>query len=76
MFINYLYRVNQAFVIAAPLAWFAMHSWLEDFAYRIGIGWGTFVVSIGVSFLIAAVTISYKSISAALMPPVKSLRTE
>jgi ABC-type antimicrobial peptide transport system permease subunit len=73
---EFIALIGLAFVIAAPLAWFAMHSWLESFAYRIGIGWGTFVLSIGVSFLIAAVTISYKSISAALMPPVKSLRTE
>jgi putative ABC transport system permease protein len=65
-----------AFVIAAPLAWLAMHSWLESFAYRIGIGWGIFALSIGASFLIAAFTISYKSIAAALTNPVKSLRSE
>jgi ABC-type antimicrobial peptide transport system permease subunit len=65
-----------AFIVAAPLAWLGMNNWLGNFAYRIGIGWGTFVLSIGVSFLIAAVTISYKSISAALIPPVRSLRTE
>ena len=73
---EFIALIGLAFVIAAPLAWFAMHSWLENFAYRIGIGWGTFVLSIGVSFLIAAVTISYKSISAALMPPVKSLQIQ
>jgi putative ABC transport system permease protein len=65
-----------AFVIAAPVAWFTMQGWLESFAYRIGIGWGTFLLSIGASFLIAAITISYKSIAAALTPPVKSLRSE
>jgi len=73
---EFIALIGLAFVISAPLAWFVMHSWLENFAYRISIGWGTFFLSIGVSFLIAAVTISYKSISAALMPPVKSLRTE
>jgi len=58
------------------VAWLAMHSWLEDFAYRIDIGWATFVVSLTVSFIIAAVTISYKSIAAAVANPVRSLRTE
>ena len=53
-----------------------MHSWLANFAYRIGVGWGTFLISIGASFLIAAFTISYKSIAAALSNPVRSLRAE
>jgi hypothetical protein len=65
-----------AFVVAAPLAWLAMTNWLGNFAYRIGIGWGTFVVSLSASFIIAACTISYKSIAAAMVNPVKSLRTE
>ena len=65
-----------AFLVAAPLAWLAMHNWLENFAYRIGIGWGTFVLSLLVSFVIAAFTISYKSIAAAIANPVKSLRAE
>ena len=65
-----------AFLIAGPVAWLVMHRWLEGFAYRIGIGWGTFVLSVAASFLIAGVTISYESIKAAIVPPVKSLRTE
>lgn len=65
-----------AFLIAGPVAWLVMHSWLENFAYRIGIGWGTFLLSIVVSFLIAGITISYESVKAAFVPPVKSLRTE
>jgi putative ABC transport system permease protein len=73
---EFIVLIALAFVIAAPVAWIAMHSWLESFAYRIGIGWGTFVLSIGASFLIAAFTISYKSIAAALTAPVKSLRSE
>lgn len=65
-----------AFLIAGPVAWLIMHRWLENFAYRIGIGWGTFLLSVAASFLIAGVTISYESIKAAIVPPVKSLRTE
>ncbi len=65
-----------AFLIAGPVAWLVMHSWLENFAYRIGIGWGTFILSIAASFLIAGITISYESIKAAIVPPVRSLRTE
>ena len=52
------------------------HNWLDNFAYRIGIGWGTFFVSLAVSFVIAAFTISYKSIMAAVANPVRSLRAE
>ncbi|MBS1605512.1 MAG: FtsX-like permease family protein, partial [Bacteroidetes bacterium] len=65
-----------AFIVSAPLAWLAMHSWLTNFAYRIDIGWGTFVAAAGTSFLIAAITISYKSVAAALANPVQSLRSE
>lgn len=73
---EFIWLILVAFVIAAPLAWLTMHSWLADFAYRIGIGWETFLVSIGASFLIAAFTISYKTIVAAMANPVRSLRTE
>ncbi|HTR28428.1 MAG TPA: ABC transporter permease [Puia sp.] len=73
---EFIVLILLAFVVAAPVAWLAMHSWLEGFAYRIGIGWGTFVVSLAASFVIAACTISYKSIAAAVANPVRSLRTE
>ncbi|HWB92698.1 MAG TPA: ABC transporter permease [Puia sp.] len=65
-----------AFIVSAPLAWLAMHSWLANFAYRIDIGWETFVAAAATSFLIAAITISYKSIKAAFANPVRSLRSE
>jgi ABC-type antimicrobial peptide transport system permease subunit len=73
---EFIWLILLAFVISGPLAWLAMHSWLNNFAYRIGIGWETFLVSICTSFLIAAFTISYKSVTAALANPVRSLRTE
>jgi len=65
-----------AFVIAAPLAWLAMHRWLQDFAYRIPISPWIFLLAIGGSFIIAAVTVGYRSLRSAFANPVKSLRTE
>ncbi|HVS95746.1 MAG TPA: ABC transporter permease [Puia sp.] len=73
---EFIWLIGLAFVISAPLAWLAMHSWLNNFAYRIDMGWGTFLVSIGASFLIAALTIFYKSMAAAVANPIRSLRTE
>ena len=73
---EFIWLILLAFLFAGPVAWLAMHSWLDNFAYRIGIGWGTFLFSICASFLIAAFTISYKSIAAALANPIRSLRTE
>ncbi|MBS1663999.1 MAG: ABC transporter permease [Bacteroidetes bacterium] len=73
---EFIWLILLAFIVSAPVAWMVMHSWLDSFAYRIGIGWETFLVSIGASLLIAAFTISYKTITAALMNPVQSLRME
>ncbi len=63
-------------VIALPLAWYVMHRWLEGFAYRIGVDWQIFVLVPVVSVLIALLTISIQSVKAALINPVKNLRTE
>ena len=73
---EFIFLILAAFVVAAPVAWLVMHSWLNDFAYRIDIGWMTFAISLAVSFVIAAITISYKTAAAAMANPVKSLRTE
>jgi ABC-type antimicrobial peptide transport system permease subunit len=65
-----------AFVLAAPLAWWIMNNWLETFAYRIQIGPGIFVSTILITFMVAVIAVGYKSIVAALMNPVNSLRSE
>jgi ABC-type antimicrobial peptide transport system permease subunit len=65
-----------AFLVAAPVAYYVMHKWLESFAYQVNIGPGIFMVAIASSFFIAAATIAYQAVKAALANPVKSLRTE
>jgi len=73
---DFLKLVLISFFIAAPLSWFFMHQWLEDFAYRINISWWVFVVAGVTAVLIALFTISFQAVRAAITNPVKSLRTE
>ena len=65
-----------AFVIAVPLAWYGMHKWLQDYPYRINIGWGIFFVAGIIAIAIALTTVSFQAIRAAVANPAKSLRTE
>jgi predicted permease len=65
-----------AIVISSPLGWYTMHRWLENFAYKVSIEWWVFVVAGLLAVVIALLTISFQSIKAALMNPVKSLRSE
>ena len=74
--LDFVKLVFIASVIAFPLAWWAMHKWLQDFVYRINIVWWVFVVAAVIALLIALVTISYQAIRAAVANPVKSLRSE
>jgi putative ABC transport system permease protein len=73
---DFLKLVLIAAVIAFPVAWFSMNTWLRDFAYRISIQWWVLVVAGVIAGLIAFATISFQAIRAATVNPVKSLRTE
>jgi putative ABC transport system permease protein len=73
---DFLKLVLIAAVIAFPIAWYAMHNWLEDFAYRINIPWWIFLLAGILAAVVALFTISFQAIKAALANPVKSLRTE
>lgn len=73
---DFLKLVLIAFVIACPFAWIVMNNWLEDFAYRIHLGAGTFVLAGGIAIVIAFAAVSIQSIAAAMTNPVRSLRSE
>ncbi len=73
---DFLKLVFIAIAIAIPLAWYAMNNWLQDFAYKIAIGWQVFLLSGCIATLIAVITISFQSIKASLANPIQSLRTE
>jgi putative ABC transport system permease protein len=73
---DFLKLVIIASIIAIPFAWWLMSKWLQDFAYRITIGWWVFIAAAAIALLIAVVTVSSQAIRAAIANPVKSLRTE
>jgi putative ABC transport system permease protein len=74
--VNFLKLVVIAILIASPIAWWAMHSWLQNFAYRITVSWWMFALAGAAAIFIALVTISFQSIKAATANPVKSLKSE
>jgi len=73
---DFLLLVGIAFLISVPVTWWAMHNWLQDFAYRINIKWWVFILAGLVAILISIVTISFQAVKAAITNPVKSLRSE
>ncbi|MGB8191122.1 MAG: ABC transporter permease [Chitinophagaceae bacterium] len=73
---DFLKLVMIALVIASPLAWYFMNSWLQDYAYRVNISWWIFIAAGLLAVLITLVTIGFQAIKAAVANPVKSLRTE
>ncbi|WP_375447162.1 ABC transporter permease [uncultured Fibrella sp.] len=73
---DFLKPVLVGLVIASPIAWYAMNNWLADFAYKIDIEWWVFALSGTLAIGIALLTVSFQSLKAALVNPVKSLRTE
>ena len=74
--IDFLKLVGIAFLIAAPIAWYFVNGWLENFAYRLGIQWWVFllvgILAVGIAF----VTVGLQSLKAALSDPVESIRAE
>lgn len=73
---EFILLIAIAFAIATPLSWYFMHQWLQDYAYRINIGWWIFLIAGTTAILIALITISFQAIKAAIANPVKSLRSE
>jgi putative ABC transport system permease protein len=73
---EFLSLVGIAFLFASPIAWYTMHKWLQDFAYRIGIGWWIFALAGMGALAIALLTVSFQAIRAAMANPVRSLRSE
>jgi len=68
--------VGFAFVIAVPVSWYAMHQWLQAFAYKTDMSWWVFALAGITALLIALATVSWQSFQAAIANPVKSLRNE
>lgn len=73
---DFVMQVAVAFVLAAPIGWYFMHRWLQTFAYRTEISIWIFVVSGLAAISITLLTVSFQSVRAALMNPVKSLKSE
>jgi putative ABC transport system permease protein len=73
---NFLQLIGIAILIAIPLAWWAGNKWLQDFAYRIPVQAYIFIIVALITVLLALCTVSYHSVKASLMNPVKSLRSE
>jgi putative ABC transport system permease protein len=74
--VDFLILVIVAVVIASPVAWYFMNRWLQDFAYRVNIGWSVFVIAAIAAIFVALITVSFQAIRAAIANPIKSLRTE
>jgi putative ABC transport system permease protein len=73
---DFIKLVVFALIIAAPLSWYFMNKWLQDFAYRISIDWWVFIAAGALAIIVAFVTIGSQAVKAGIANPVKSLRTE
>ena len=73
---EFLRLVTISFVIASPIAWLVMHSWLAGYQYRIAIEWWVFALTGLLSLFIALATVSFQAVRAALANPIRNLRTE
>jgi putative ABC transport system permease protein len=73
---EFIVLVVISLLVAVPVAWYAMHQWLQQYEYRSAISWWIFALTAIGALLITVLTVSYQTIKAALSNPVKSLRTE
>ncbi|MBC8053503.1 MAG: ABC transporter permease [Sphingobacteriaceae bacterium] len=73
---DFIKLVLLAILISSPIAWYATHKWLQDFAYRIDVAWWMFAAAGLGAIFIAMLTISFQAVKAAVANPVKSLRSE
>ncbi len=73
---EFVILIGIAFVIASPIAWYFMHKWLQDYPYRIEMGWWVFIAGGLSSIIIAMATVSFQALKAAHANPVKTLRAE
>jgi putative ABC transport system permease protein len=73
---DFIRLVLVAIVIASPVAWYMMHLWLQDFAYRVNISWWIFALAGLLSLMIAFLVIGFQTIRSAIANPANSLRTE
>ena len=73
---DFLKLVLVAIVVGSAVSWVAMNKWLQDFAYKVDLEWGVFGVAGALALVIALITVSFQAVKAALMNPVKSLRSE
>ncbi len=73
---DFIKLVLVAILVATPVAWFAMNKWLEGFAYQVPVHWWVFLVSGVLAVIVALVTISFQAVKAAMLNPVKSLKSE
>jgi ABC-type antimicrobial peptide transport system permease subunit len=73
---EFMLLIGIAFVIAAPLVWYFMHNWLNNFVNRVDINWGVFVAGGVLALIIALITVSSQAIRAAMMDPVNSLKAD
>lgn len=73
---EFLALVIISILIASPVAWYAMHEWLQGYSYRIAMQWSVFAMAGVLAVIVSLLTVSFQAIKAAIANPVKSLRTE
>ena len=73
---EFLALVTISILIASPIAWYAMHQWLQGYSYRINMQWWVFVMAGMLAVIVSLITVSFQAVKAAIANPVQSLRTE